>query len=87
MARGDLVERLEIQRGVLANGRVRAAAGLHADDAIGRQRLTAHEELHVLFREDVVGDHAQAVAVAHRLAQAVDQRRFSRADGSADPDP
>ena len=60
MARGHLVERVEVHRRVLADRRVRAAAGLHADDAVGRQRLAAHEELHVLAREDVVGDDGPA---------------------------
>ena len=53
----------------------------------GGQRLAADEELHVLAREDVVGDHAEAVAVAHRLAQRVDERRLAGADRPADPDP
>src|SRR5262249_52763455 len=86
MAGGHLLERVEVHRRVLTNGRVRAAAGLHTDNPIGGERLASDEELHVLLGEDVVGDHAQPVAVAHRLAQAVDERRFSRADRAADSD-
>ena len=51
-----------------------------------RQRLAAHEKLHVLAREDVVGDHAEPIAVAHRLAQRVDERGLPRTDRSADAD-
>ena len=65
---------------------MRAAAGLDADDAIGRQRLAAHEKLHVLAREDVVGDDAEPIALAHRLAQRVDERGLARTDRSADAD-
>ena len=84
MAPRQLVERVEVHRRVLANRRVRTAAGLHADDAVGGQRLAAHEKLHVLAREDVVGDDAELVVVAHALAQRVDERRLARADRSAD---
>jgi len=66
---------------------VRAPAGLHTDDPIGRQRFAPDEELHVLFREDVVGDHGEVVLAAHRFAQRIDQRRLARADGSADANP
>ena len=44
---------------VLADGRVRAAAGLDGADALARQRLVAVQELGVLAREDVVGDDAR----------------------------
>ena len=40
-ARLHLGDRREVDRGVLADRRVRAAAGLDADDAFLRQRLAA----------------------------------------------
>src|SRR6185503_14091696 len=86
MPRGDLLERVEVHRRVLADGGVRAAAGLHADDAVGGQRLAADEKLHVLAREDVVGEDPEAIAVAHRLAQGIDERRLAGSNRPADPD-
>src|SRR2546425_2458540 len=66
---GELVERVEVHRRVLANGGMRASAGLHPDDAIVGQRLAAHQQLHVLAREDGVRDDAEPVTLAHRLAE------------------
>src|SRR5262245_30391701 len=86
MASGELVERVEVHRRVLANGGVRAAARLHADDAIAGQRLAADQEFHVFAGEDVVRDDAEPVALAHPLAQRIDERRFPGADRSTDTD-
>src|SRR6185295_9680259 len=86
MPRGHLVQRVEVQRGVLADGGVRTPAGLHADDPIGRQGFAADEKLHFLAREDVVGDDAEPILLAHRLAQGVDERGFAGADRSTDAD-
>ena len=58
-ARREPVDRFEVDRGVLADRRVRTAAGLDADDAVRRQRLVAHEELRVLLGVDVVGDDGE----------------------------
>src|SRR5688572_28087347 len=57
------VDRLEVDRRVLADRGVRAAAGLDADDALGRERLVAHQELRVLLGIDVVGHHRDVVLV------------------------
>ena len=65
---------------------MRAAAGLDADDALGRERAGARQELGVLLGVDVVGDDGDVVVVAHRLAQALDQRGLARADRAADAD-
>ena len=65
---------------------MRAAAGLHADDALGSERVVADEELRVLLRVDVVGDHRDLVAIAQRLAQGERQRGLAGADGAADAD-
>ena len=86
MTRGELVQRIEIHRRVFANRGVGTPARLHADDPVGRQRLTADEKLHVLAREDIVGDHAEAIAIPHRLAERVDECGFPGSDRTADPD-
>ena len=52
----------EVDRGVLADRGVRAAAGLDAQDALGRQGAGAGEELRVLLGVDVVGDGGDVVA-------------------------
>src|SRR5262249_5670797 len=66
--------------------RMRAAAGLDAEDALGRQRARARKELGILFRIDVVGDDGDVVLVAHMLAQAIDERGLAGADRAADAD-
>src|SRR5262245_17430010 len=82
----QLIQRLETDRRVLANRRVRASAGLDADDAIGGERLAAGEELHVLLREDVVGHDRELIVVAHGLAQTVEQGGLAGSYGAADAD-
>ena len=79
-----LIDGFEIDGSIFAYRGVRTASGFDADDAIGRQRLAAREKFHVFAGEDVVGDHAQLVRVAHRLAEAIEQRRFTGADRAAD---
>ena len=54
----------EIDRGVLADGGVRAAAGLDAGDALGGKRAGAHEIFGVPFGVDVIGDRRDLVALA-----------------------
>ena len=75
-----------VDRGVLADGGVRAAAGLDAADPLGGSAPRAHEELGVLVGVDVVGDDREAVAIAQPLAQPVEQRRLARSDRPADAD-
>jgi hypothetical protein len=77
------VERIQVHRRILANRCMRTAAGLHTDDPIGRERLAANEKVHVLAREDVIGDDAELVVLAHPLAQHVDERRFTGSHRSA----
>src|SRR5260221_530623 len=76
----------EVDRGVLGDRRVRAAAGLDAGDALRRERARAYQELRILFGIDVVGDDGDGVALAHMLAQAIHQRGLPRADRAADAD-
>ena len=84
--RAHVGDRGEIHRGVLADRGVRAAAGLDAGDAIRRQRSRAHQKFGVPFGVDVVGDGGDVVALAHRLAEQIHQRGFSRSDGATDAD-
>ena len=74
----------EVDAGVLADGAVRAAAGLDADDPVQRQHLAAGQELGVLARVDVVGDDSQVDRRPELAAQALDQGRLARADRAAD---
>ena len=80
------VDRVQVDRRVLADRGVRAAARLDADDALLGQRPAAHQELRVLLGVDVVGHDGDVVAVAQALAQRVDQRGLARADGAGDAD-
>src|SRR5262249_25396319 len=77
----------EVDRGILADRRVRAAAGLHPGDALGRERARAHQVFGVPLGVDVVGDGGDLVGAAPALAQRVHQRRLARADRAADADP
>jgi len=82
----ELVRRFEVDGGVLANGGVRAPAGLHAHHALRRQGAASDQELRVLLRIDVVGDHRHVVAVAQTQAERLDEGRLARAHRSADAD-
>src|SRR5215472_11607458 len=76
----------EIDRGVLADRRVRTAPGLDAADPLRRQRSTAGQEFGVLASIDVVGDDRDLVAAPHLFAQPIHQRGFARADWAANPE-
>src|SRR6185369_14013365 len=76
----------EVDRRVLADRGMRAAAGLDADDPLRRERFVAHQELRVFLGIDVVRDHCDVVALAQRAAQRERQRRLARADRTADAD-
>ena len=82
----ELLERVEVVADVLADGRVRTAAGLDGADALGGERAMPVEELGVLAREDVVGDDAEAHAIAQRAAEREDERGLAAPDGSANAD-
>src|SRR5690606_6072848 len=76
----------QIDRGVLADRRMRAAARLHPLDALGRQGPRAGQDELVLLGVDVVRHDDQVVALPHRLAEHLDQGRLAGADGAADAD-
>ncbi len=65
---------------------MRATAGFHAHDAVGRQGRVFDQELGVLAGIDVVGDYGDLVLVAHVFAQGFDQGRFAGTDRAADAD-
>src|SRR5262249_56773388 len=69
-ATGYVRDGCEVDRGVLADRGVRAAAGLDPDDALRVERPRAGQELRVLLGIDVIGDDRDVVAVAHMLAEA-----------------
>src|SRR5262249_39740788 len=65
---------------------VRTPAGLDADDPLGREGRATNEELGVLLRIDVVGDHGHVERVAQAQAQRLRERGLPRADGPSDTD-
>jgi hypothetical protein len=65
---------------------VRTSTRLHADDAIGGERLAPYQEFHVLAGEDIVGDYAELVVGTHALAERVDERGLAGANRTADAD-
>ena len=77
-----LVDGLEVHRSILADRGVRAAAGLHADDAFHRKDAVLREKLCVLLCINIVGDNANTVIVCHFSGQCLNQCRFSGADRS-----
>src|SRR4029078_11066809 len=85
-ARADPRHGLEIDRAVLADRGMRAAAGLDADDALQRERLVAHQELRVFLGVDVVRHARDAEAVAQLLAQRERQRGLAGSHRSSDAD-
>ena len=71
---------------MISDRRVRAAAGLDADDPLRCERLVADEELRVLGGVDVVGDNGDVVLLAQCLAQREGQGGLAGADRAADAD-
>ncbi len=73
----ECVDGREVLRGVVADGRMRAVAGIEAHDAVLGQRAQAGQGLGVLAGIHVVGDHGDGVAVAQPLAKLRYQRRLA----------
>src|SRR4051812_22108431 len=82
----QLFESEEVVADVLADGGVRAAAGLDGADPCFGQRLVAHQELGVLAGEDVVRHHSQGDAIPKLAAEGEEERGLAASDGSADAD-
>src|SRR3546814_14042025 len=64
-------------RSILADRRMRAAAGLDAGDAQRIERAGADQELGILLGVDVVGDDGDVPVVAQMAAEPFDQRRLA----------
>ena len=77
MAVFQIDHRGHVHAGVVADRGVRAAAGFHADDAVGRQHALAQQKLGVFAGVDVVGDDGERDLVLEPLAQAENAHRFS----------
>ena len=82
----EVLDGVEVGGDVLADGGVRAAAGLDRDDAAGVEDAPALEGVGVLGRVDVVGHHADAQLVRQQRAQRGDERGLAGAHRSADAD-
>ncbi len=80
------VDGLQVDGAVLPDGGVWAAASFYTQDAFGRQRAAGGEQALVLLGADVVDDGDEVPAVAHGLAQHLQQRSFAGADRPADAD-
>jgi len=80
----QVVDGRQVHGGVFTDCRVRAAAGFHAEDAVGIQGFVAQEEVGVFPGVDVVGDYGDVVVVPEGFAQLAQQRGFTGADGAAD---
>ena len=76
--------RRQIHRRILANGRVRATARFHTDNAIGVERLVAQQKLGVLACVYVVGNRRHVVLVTQGFAQGDHQGCFAGADRATD---
>ncbi len=74
MGGDQIVDGVEVRGDVVADGGVRAAAGLHCrDPVVGQHRMPA-QEVGVLGGVDVVGQHRQRQLIAQLPAQRRHQR-------------
>src|SRR5262249_58111535 len=69
----QLVDGFQIDRRVLADRGVRAAAGLDADHPFSGQDAATDQELGVLLRIDIVGDHRHVVTDVKTARQGLDE--------------
>jgi hypothetical protein len=83
----QVLHRRQVHGGVLADGGVRTAAGLDADDTRRLEGLAADEELGVLLGVDVIGDHGELIGPAQPLAQGIQQGGLAGTDRTTDTDP
>ena len=65
---------------------MRASAGLHGGDALVGQHRVSPEEVGVLGRVDVVGEHGDREFLAELAAEGRDESGLARADRPADTD-
>src|SRR4030095_10376574 len=79
-------ERHEVRADVVANRRVRTAAGFDRADALDWERVVAHQELGVFPGEDVVRHDAKLMVVAKPPAERQEQSGFAASDRASDAD-
>src|SRR5262249_29606721 len=78
----EALDGLDVDGSVFANGGMGATARLDADDSLFDQRAAALQEERVFLGVDVVGYDGDLEAVAHPLAEGVDERGLAGADGA-----
>ena len=78
----EVGDRAQVAAGVVANGRVRAAAGLNADNPFQGQNLASREELGVFMGVDIISDDCNVDFRPELLAEPFHHRGFPRADGA-----
>src|SRR5262249_53349206 len=76
----------EVHGSILPDRRMRTATSLDAHDALRRQRLGTRQNELIFPRVNVVRNYIEVIVVPESLAQRLNQRRFSRADRTADSD-
>ena len=76
------LQSLQVGRDVLAHGGVGAPPRFDGDDAGGRERVVAVQELGVLPREDVVGYGGEGVSVPQGGEEGEEEGRFAGTDGT-----
>ena len=65
---------------------MRAAAGLHANNALRLQCARLGQDALILFGVDIVSDYRQMICIAHCLAERFQQGGFTRPYRAADAD-
>src|SRR5947209_12000526 len=83
---GELLQRDQVVADIFSNGRMWTTARLDGSDAAIGERAMPHQEFSVFSREDIVRDDGEAVAIAERLAQGQEKRRFAAAHRTANAD-
>ena len=76
---------LGVDRGVVTDGGVRAAAGFNSDDAFLFEGILTDEKFGVFLCVDVIGDDGEAVLFPELLTEPEDEHGFTGADGPPIP--
>ena len=80
------IDGFQIDRRVLANGRVWAPSGFNSENPFGRKGAGDNQKPLILLGVDVVGDNNDVVPVSHQFTEHLDQSCFAGSDGAADAD-
>ena len=84
MARTHLCDRCQIDRGILADRRMRAAPCLDPYNPVLWQDLHAHQRFCVLLSVDVIGNHTDRKIGLQRAGKAGGKRGFAGTDLTCD---